>query len=178
MRWLAQPTTVAVEGDSVTFTTLPDTDFWQVTHYGFIRDSGHFYFQEFSGDFVAEVKVIGAYKDLYDQAGLMVRLDEHNWMKCGVEYVHGVQQASVVVTREVSDWSVNALPGNPPALWLRIKRGGDALEVFYSLDGAQYAMLRLAYFPTSNPVQVGLMAASPQGGGYEVRFEGFSLRSA
>ncbi|MCC7206061.1 MAG: DUF1349 domain-containing protein, partial [Anaerolineae bacterium] len=86
--------------------------------------------------------------------------------------------ASVVVTREVSDWSVTALPANPPAIWLRVKRGGDALEVYYSLDGADYTMLRLAYFPTANPVQIGLMAASPQGSGYTVRFDGFTVRSA
>jgi len=47
-----------------------DTDFWRITHDGFIRDTGHFYYQSMTGNFIAEVKVIGEYKDLYDQAGL------------------------------------------------------------------------------------------------------------
>ena len=34
-------------------------------------------------------------------------------MKCGIELVDGVQHASVVVTREYSDWSVVPLPRRP-----------------------------------------------------------------
>ena len=33
----------------------------------------------------------------------MVRLDEANWLKCGIEFVEGVQQVSAVVTRDYSD---------------------------------------------------------------------------
>jgi regulation of enolase protein 1 (concanavalin A-like superfamily) len=56
---------------------------------------------------------------LYDQAGLMVRVDEANWVKGGMD-VGGVRQVSAVVTREYSDWSVAPLPGNPAAIWLRL----------------------------------------------------------
>ena len=55
------------------------------------------------------MKVTGAYWDQYDQAGLMVRFNERVWLKCGVEFVDGVQHASAVVTREHSDWSVAPL---------------------------------------------------------------------
>jgi hypothetical protein len=30
------------DGDTITVTTAPDSDYWRVTHYGFVRDSGHF----------------------------------------------------------------------------------------------------------------------------------------
>ena len=33
------------------------TDFWRKIDYGFIRDSGHFYYQEYKGDFMAVVKI-------------------------------------------------------------------------------------------------------------------------
>ena len=56
-------------------------------------------------DFVASVKVTGQYKALYDQAGLMLRLDDQNWIKTGIEYVDERQNVSAVVTREFSDWS-------------------------------------------------------------------------
>ena len=29
------------------------------------------------------------YSTLYDQGGLMLRTDNRNWIKCGVEYVDG-----------------------------------------------------------------------------------------
>src|ERR1043166_99071 len=38
-----------------------------------------------AGDFTAELRVAARYEALYDQAGLMVRIDEANWVKAGVE---------------------------------------------------------------------------------------------
>jgi len=157
-------------------TTAPSTDFWRKTHYGFIRDNGHFYYDLVSGDFDAAVKVIGQYKDLYDQAGLMVRIDEYNWLKCGIEYVHGVQYVSAVFTRDFSDWSVAPLPQNPVAIWLRLTRRTEAVEIQYSLDGADYTLLRMGYFLPSDRAAVGVMCASPDGSGFPVAFEGFTIQ--
>lgn len=175
MQWYNPPPQFTDEGDIITVHTGPKTDFWRITHYDFIRDDGHFYYQEVSGDFTLEVKVIGDYRDLYDQAGVMIRIDAENWIKTGIEFVDGTQYASVVVTRNYSDWSVVKL-GSPNALWLRVIRGGDGIEIFYSLDGQDYIMMRLAYFPTANPIQVGVMCCSPQGEGCDIRFEGLSIR--
>src|SRR5713226_5347544 len=155
----------------------PKTDFWRTTHYGFIRDSGHFYHQRIADDLLVEVKVSGAYAALYDQAGLMVRVDEANWIKCGIEFVDGVQQVSAVVTREYSDWSVGiALPQDTGALWLRLKRQGAAIEIRYSLDGTNYQLLRLAYLPASETLAIGPMCASPTGEGFSTVFEDFRVQ--
>ena len=137
MHWYNEPAVWAANDDTITVTAEHDTDFWRKTHYGFIRDNGHFYYQEVAGDFRCEVKVSGGYAALYDQAGLMVRLDETTWLKCGIEFVEGVQYVSAVVTRDFSDWSVVALPGSPAALWLRVVRTGPAIEISYALDGEQ-----------------------------------------
>ncbi|MBV9643618.1 MAG: DUF1349 domain-containing protein [Verrucomicrobia bacterium] len=34
-----------------------NTDFWPVTHYGFIRNTGHFYHEQRTGDFTIQVKI-------------------------------------------------------------------------------------------------------------------------
>jgi len=171
MNWLNEPTTWRVDNDTLTVTTDPKTDFWRKTHYGFIRDNGHFYHRPVSGDFTATVSFSGRYTAQYDQAGLMIRLDEANWLKCGIEYVDGTQQASVVVTRDYSDWSVVPLDPAPANLWLRLIRRGDAVEVFYSLDGETYVMIRVAYLPAAEEEDVGLMCASPEEGGFTVTFK-------
>ncbi len=178
MEWYNEPPRWNQTGDQLVVTTGPKTDFWRKTHYGFIRDNGHLCFEKVTGNFVAEVELRGQYKDLYDQAGLMVRVDEANWCKCGIEFVEGVQHASCVVTREYSDWSVVTLPGRPASLRLRVTRHGDTLEVHYALGGEDYTMLRLAYLPMPETVQVGPMCASPDGNGFEVSFEKFALRPA
>ena len=52
------------------------------------------------------MKVTGTYKDRFDQAGLMLRIDHENWIKAGIEFVDGHYNVSAVVTHGKSDWSV------------------------------------------------------------------------
>src|SRR5690606_1290123 len=144
MQWFNEPRTWQIDGDTIRVTAEAGSDFWRKTHYGFIRDNGHVCYETQVGDFVAEVKVVGGYRELYDQAGLMVRVDAEHWIKTGIEYVHGVQYVSAVVTNDFSDWAVAPLPQNPPAIWLRLVRKAEAVEIFYSLDGAGYTLLRIA----------------------------------
>lgn len=177
MQWYNEPPIWTTQENKIHVTSGQKTDFWRLTHYGFIRDNGHFFYQLIQGEFVAEVKVSGAYQELYDQAGIMVRLDEANWLKCGIEFVNGVQQVSAVVTRDYSDWSVVPVPSNPPALWIRVTRRNTVIEVHYSFDGENYTMLRLAYLTPIETVSVGVMCASPEGNGFPMTFEGFNIRS-
>ena len=67
-----------------------------------VRDNGPFRYQEQTGNFEAEVRIAGKYDELYHQAGLMIRLDERNWIKAGIEFLNGRQSVSAVVTREFS----------------------------------------------------------------------------
>ncbi|MBW4502178.1 MAG: DUF1349 domain-containing protein [Scytonema hyalinum WJT4-NPBG1] len=177
MEWYNEPPVWNVQADTIHITSGAKTDFWRETHYGFIRDNGHFFYEQVQGDFVVEVKVSGEYQELYDQAGLMVRLNESHWLKCGIEFVDGVQQVSAVVTRDYSDWSVIPMPENPDAIWVRVTRRGSAVEVQYSLDGNDYTMLRLAYLTPVETVNVGVMCASPQGNGFPMKFEKLTIRS-
>ncbi|MCX6031315.1 MAG: DUF1349 domain-containing protein [Chloroflexi bacterium] len=176
MHWYNEPKIWSAADDAITITADHDTDFWRKTHYGFIRDNGHFYYQEVSGDFRCDVKVSGCYAALYDQAGLMVRGNAETWLKCGIEFVDGVQHVSAVVTRDFSDWSVVPLASNPESLWLRLTRTGPAVEIAYALDGSHYTLLRLTYLTDAAHLQVGLMCAAPKGGGFLTTFEQFTIR--
>lgn len=173
MKWYNEPPSWHEQPGVITVTSGAKTDFWRQTHYGFIRDNGNFYHQLVTGDFTAVVKITGQYQALYDQAGLMIRQDEMTWLKCGIEFVDGVQHVSAVVTRDYSDWSVIPLPNNPDSLWLWLTRKGGTVQVQYSLDDKQYTMLRMAYLTPHETVSVGVMCASPDGNGFSTTFEGF-----
>ncbi|CAF1002875.1 unnamed protein product [Didymodactylos carnosus] len=177
--WLNPPKTWHVDDNTKTITVQTDekTDFWRKTHYGFIRDNGHFYSETMTGNFTCEVLVRGEYRDLYDQAGIMVRLDEENWLKCGIEFVDSKQYASVVVTRDgFSDWSIIPMKDNLTALWLRVKRSKEALHIEYDDQGDKnYKMMRLTYLPECEKTQVGIMCASPDGKGFKACFEHLNI---
>lgn len=175
MQWLNEPAHWSISGNQIIVKTSPNTDFWRVTHYDFIRDSGHFYFERVNTDFVVDVEIRGSYQDLYDQAGIMIRSDENHWIKTGIEYVDGVQNLSAVVTHDYSDWSVTPLPKPLTALHLRVERRKEAIHISYLDANSNYALLRLAYFPIVPELQVGIMCASPEGSGYEVVFDNYQL---
>jgi uncharacterized protein len=177
VEWLNEPPAWQAQGESLIVRAGPQTDFWRTTHYGFVRDTGHFWFQSWHGDFVAAVKVTGDYRDRYDQAGLMVRVDERVWLKCGVEFVDSLQYASAVVTRDHSDWSVAPLPDSPPSVWLQVSRTGPDVEVRYSVDGHRYDLLRLARLTDARTLLIGPMCAAPDGAGFETVFEEFVVRA-
>ena len=46
MRWLNEPASWSGSLDALTVQCEPGTDFWRTTHYGFVRDSGHFAYAE------------------------------------------------------------------------------------------------------------------------------------
>jgi regulation of enolase protein 1 (concanavalin A-like superfamily) len=175
--WLNTPKQWKATKNSVTVTVEPNTDYWRITHYGFIRDSGPFYYREVTGDFEATVKITGQYKELFHQAGLMIRTDNKNWIKTGIEYVDGVQNVSAVVTHNVSDWSVVPRHDSPKSMWLSLLRKGDYVQIKYSFDGVKYDMLRLAYFQPKVKVQIGVVAAAPGKQKFDALFENFTVKA-
>lgn len=177
MQWLNEPAEWSEDGLTVVVQSDPGTDFWRITNSGVIRDNGHFYFEKVSGDFTALVRVHPEFKSLYDQLGLMVRVGPMHWMKCGLEFVEGIKYASVVVTRDQSDWSVRDVTAGAAQLWFRVRREGGTLLVAYSEDGAQFHLLREAYLSTADDLDVGIMCASPEGDGFTARFDGFAVSS-
>jgi regulation of enolase protein 1 (concanavalin A-like superfamily) len=178
MQWYNEPPSWNADGDTITVRAGAKTDFWRKTHSGEVHDNGHFYFREVTGDFVADVRFSAGYGALYDQAGLMVRLDDSNWLKCGIEFFEGVQHASVVVTRDFSDWSVVPLKEAPLTVWLRVVRERHTFAVTYSLDGTAYPLLRQAYLTPAPAVSVGVMCCAPIGDGFTAVFEGFTISGA
>lgn len=174
MKWFNEPAISEQSLGQIEIMTRAKTDFWRKTFYGYITDNGHFFYLPIAGDFVLESRVTGQYTDLYDQAGLMVRVDSENWMKCGIELVDGVEHASVVMTRDFSDWStVGGI--TTKTTWWRVVRKGDSLESLYSLDGKAYTSIRLGYLQLPKTVNAGIMCASPEGKGFKCTFDELQL---
>ncbi|NPV01554.1 MAG: DUF1349 domain-containing protein [Brevinematales bacterium] len=175
MEWLNPPAHFSGDNGVIKITTLPKTDFWRVTHYDFTKQNAHFYHRTFEGDFEISVKVSGAYRDNYDQAGLMILADDLNWIKAGIEFTDGIQNISAVITREFSDWSVQALNNAPESVWFRIIRRKESVEAAYSIDGENYCLYRLGYLSLNHALKTGIYAASPMGDGFPVTFEQLSI---
>lgn len=125
--WLNDPTLYsvssddsAVEGYGGSFTKTDDDctliinapskkDFWSRTFYEpeLIKNDASALVLPIALDEEATVAVDFSLtpKEQFDQAGLLVYIDDLHWIKCGIEYCDGSARLSVVVCNNYSDWS-------------------------------------------------------------------------
>ncbi|KLT69704.1 DUF1349 domain-containing protein [Flavobacterium sp. ABG] len=176
MQWFNEPEKWEIKNNALLMNVTANSDYWRISHYGFTVDDAPFYYANYGGEFEAKVKLTGDYKARFDQMGLMIRVDEKNYIKTGVEFVDGKFNISTVVTHDKSDWSVTTLDKALPFVWIKVVRRLDAIEVFFSYDDKTYTMTRNAPLQDNTPVMVGLMAASPDGKGFEAKFENFTVK--
>ncbi|WP_129715428.1 DUF1349 domain-containing protein [Pedobacter sp. SYP-B3415] len=176
MHWFNEPEKWDIKNNALSMFVTPQTDYWRISHYGFTVDDAPFYYGTYGGEFEVKVKITGNYKARFDQMGLMLRIDQQNYIKAGIEFVDGKYNLSTVVTHKTSDWSVIKLEKPAPFVWIKAVRRLDAVEVFYSFDDKEYTMMRNAYLQDNTPVMVGMMAASPDGKGFDAQFEHFSVK--
>ena len=84
------PLSTEIDGDSLIVTTRDRSDFWRHTGYGVVHDNGHALLTEFVDGQAVEVTFLLRFDTLFDQAGLMVRVDDETWIKAGAELSDGL----------------------------------------------------------------------------------------
>jgi hypothetical protein len=173
--WLNEPKTWSERDDFLSLVTDQATDFWRETHYGFIRDSGHFLGFQTGDAFTAELRIRSDFKALYDQAGLMVRVDERRWLKAGIEFSDGRAMLSSVLTNGQSDWATAPYEHDASDFRLRVTIQHGVLRLQYSNDGKLWPLMRLAPFAKNSSYLVGPMACTPERSGLSVAFSEFRL---
>jgi regulation of enolase protein 1 (concanavalin A-like superfamily) len=99
------------------------------------------------GAFTAQLRVQARYEALYDQAGIMIRIDDRRWVKAGVENSDGENLLSSVLTIERSDWAPGAYRHDAADFWLRATVSDGVLKLQVSSDGRRWPVFRLAPFP-------------------------------
>ena len=177
--WLNQPPDARTEDDGLVVTTAQETDFWRTTSYGFVHDSGHALLTPFPADSAIEVGFDATFDELYDQAGVLVRVDPTTWLKAGIELTDGMPHLGAVVTDGRSDWSLAPVPewsGRP--VTVRVSRSGDAVTVRARVAAEPWRMIRLAPLSPDATATAGPFCCSPLRAGLRVRFTRFATGPA
>lgn len=171
-QWLNQ-SEIRKDGNRIEIMATPLSDFFcnsgSVSEEGITPESlsnAPFYYTEVEGDFVLQVKVSHAFKDIYDSASVMVMVDMQNWAKaCFEKTDFGTHAAVSVVTKRGESDDANGcnLEGN--TAWLKVCRVNHTFSFHYSTDGKQFYMMRFFILPVDQKVKVGLLAQAPTGNG-------------
>ena len=128
--WLNRPPNVGIAQGRLVMRAARGSDAWRTTSYGFVRDSAHALLSDLPDGWAVQVGFLADFDQQFDQAGILVRIDETRWTKAGVEFSDGELQASAVVTNGMSDWSVAPVPDwSGSEVTVRVSRSGTALTV-------------------------------------------------
>ncbi|CDL82994.1 DUF1349 domain-containing protein [Xenorhabdus szentirmaii] len=181
-QWLNEPAVWRCQENELYVSTDNKTNFWRDTWYGFQRHSGHV-FGGYTGDFqlqdgfTFQCCIEGQFEHLYDQAGIMLLVDEQHWLKAGIEHSDGRATIDSVLTNGGSDWAMGIFPGEPDKFWLRLTYRDNAIRLQYSVDGVTWPLLRLSPFVVSDQrrIFIGAMCCSPEREGLQVKFSDFRL---
>jgi len=177
--WLNPPAAVREDGPDLVVTTRADTDFWRTTSYGFVHDNGHALLTGFPPGSAVEVTFVAEFAHRFDQAGILIRVDENTWIKTGIELSDGLPQLGAVVTHGLSDWSLAPVPdwaGHP--VTVRASRSGDAVTIRARRGAEPWRMVRLAPLAPDAPATAGPFCCSPEHTGLDVRFTSFVVGPA
>jgi regulation of enolase protein 1 (concanavalin A-like superfamily)/uncharacterized protein (DUF952 family) len=178
--WLNPPVAAERDGDDLLVTAADKTDFWRTTSYGFVHDDGHALLTDFPAGSAVEVTFdSAAFTDLYDQAGIMVRVDEADWIKAGIELTDSAPHLGAVVTHGRSDWSMAPVPDwSGRSVTVRASRAGDAVTVRARCEDGPWRMVRVAPLDPDATAAAGPFCCSPLREGLQVRFTRFAVGPA
>ena len=150
--------------------TEGDTDFWQRTHYGFKRDNGHCLLTNLQGDFSFTGHFEFKLQNIYDQCGLIVRIDQDNWIKVSTEYENEniSRLGSVVTNLGYSDWATTDISSELKSMWYRISKKGNDFLIENSRDGENWKQMRITHLHQEiEELKVGIYACSPQDSSFQ-----------
>ncbi len=192
-RWINPPRKFTVGPSEITLHTEPDTDFWQRTFYGFRNHNAPALVVDRSDNFTFSVSIECEYTTRFDQAGIIIWIDENNWIKASLEYENeDLSRLGAVVTNDgYSDWSTR----NSSALAqieFRVSRRGPDFLIEARAD-TSWEQLRIAHLSalgettkrmgitpsaeldSASSVAVGIYACSPGDSDFEATFKQWEL---
>jgi regulation of enolase protein 1 (concanavalin A-like superfamily) len=174
--WLNRPPSAGIERGRLQVRAASGSDAWRTTSYGFVRDSAHALLTDLPDEMAVEVSFLADFDQQFDQAGVLVRIDEKRWTKAGAEFCDGALQASTVVTDNVSDWSVAPIPDRAGReVTIRVSRYGTALTVRVRTAEDPWRLLRLAPIDPAAIAFAGPYCCAPQRDGLTVTFTGWQV---
>ncbi|MCE4562787.1 DUF1349 domain-containing protein [Maribellus sp. CM-23] len=175
--WINKPEKFVVDRNRVLIETRPETDLWQRTYYGFQNANAPAFLTSFAGDFSFEVKAEfeeTAFR--YDQCGVLLFIDNENWVKVSVEYENEIfaRLGSVVTNLGFSDWATTDIPAGISEMWYRISRRGQDFYIENSVDGTGFRQMRMLHLhKASAEIKVGVYACSPLKSSFNAVFSEF-----
>ena len=179
LKWTREPENYTIAGDRVEIVTQPGTDLWQRTYYHFRNDNAPVLQMKTQEKFFSfTVKTEFESKHRFDQCGVVVYIDNENWLKASIEYEdQRIQRLGSVVTNHgYSDWATTDIDASIKSMWYRLSRREDDFCVENSTDGVHFQQMRICHLARADgAVPFGIYACSPEDSSFKATFTHMEL---
>ncbi len=172
--WIRQPENFLITDNKIEIITLPNTDLWQRTYYGFQNDNApvlQLATNEKYFSFVVKTEFDS--KTRFDQCGIVIYLDSENWLKASVEYENNSFQrlGSVVTNYGYSDWATTDIPADIKSVWYRLSRRESDYLIEFSYNGIDFKQMRICHLAKgAQTINFGIYACSPEQSSFKATF--------
>ncbi|MBQ9889725.1 MAG: DUF1349 domain-containing protein [Bacteroidales bacterium] len=167
LQWTREPAAYEIEDGAISITTAPHTDLWQRTYYHFRNDNApvlQMRTKEKFFSFVVKTDFTQSHQR-FDQCGIVMYLDNENWLKGSVEFENEEFQhlGSVATNNGYSDWATTAIPADVKTMWYRLSRREDDFCIECSTDGINFSQMRVCHmYAATDAIRFGIYACSPE----------------
>ncbi|MEK3862246.1 DUF1349 domain-containing protein [Paenibacillus sp. FSL H7-0716] len=169
--WINPINDYSISENRIEFVTMPNTDFWQRTYYGFRNDNSPALLMKTAEkyfSFIVRTDYDSANR--YEQCGIIIYQDSDNWFKASVEYENEEFQrlGSVVTNHGYSDWATTDIDANIKTMYYRLSRRESDFCIESSLDGTTFEQMRIFHlFEGNEEINFGLYACSPENSSFK-----------
>lgn len=178
-KWINRPKNFSINSNNIEIITDPHTDLWQRTYYKFRNENAPmFLFSTPEKYFSFLVKTKFDSKKRFDQCGIVVFIDQENWIKCSVEYGDDKKQklGCVVTNNGYSDWSFSEIDAEIKEMWYRLSRRDNDFCLEFSEDGVEFNQMRICHlFNAPETINFGIYACSPEDSSFRAHFSNLVL---
>ena len=178
--WINQPQEFALDKGALKIQTEPETDFWQKTHYGFSKANAPAFLIKIEGDFTFGVKTAFHTQTRYDQCGILLYIDDENWIKVAVEHENEqyARLGSLVTNLGYSDWATTDIPFPVNEMGYRLSIKDQDVLIEFAEKNSGYQQMRICHLhkPVKNS-GIGVYACSPLKSSFEAVFSEFNFGS-
>lgn len=179
-KWIRYPKSYHIDDNRIEIATSPYTDLWQRTYYHFQNDNAPVLQMETEEKFFSFVVKtdFSESRHRFDQCGIVMYLDQENWLKGSIEYENeNFQHLGSVVTNDgYSDWATTAISATIKSMWYRLSRRDDDYCIECSEDGVNFKQIRICHMKKGKgKIKFGIYACSPENSSFKAVFTNMKL---
>jgi uncharacterized protein len=170
LHWENVPKIYAISKNSVSITAGEKTDMFRDPNVTYNTDNAPKLVFEADSNFVLTASVEHSFSNKWDGGAIVLKQDSLNWVKfCFERDYTGARRVVTVVTKNISD-DCNSVAINNNKVFFKMAKADNVITLYYSLNGANWFLVRHFQFDNTKPLQVGFLAQSPTGKNCTVSF--------